>query len=311
MGIAVPAIVSNFFGFTMAVTNTVFAGHLGDSDSMAGVGIGATYLNIAVISFMLGFNSTLNTLLPQAKGFGDYHLCGVYLNRGVIVLSAALVPLGIFLTFSYPVFRLIGLEHGAAALGQTYINYSLPGMLFLGLSDINRRFLQVMGYQTGPMFITIFFSVIHAVFVYLLSEAAGLKVMGIGLATTMSNLVNMIACYIFTTKFTEARLLKEAWFLPKGAAAKECFNVQGLLEYFKIGLSCIGMSAFEWWSYELMLVFAARLSVNESATQVIILNYCSLAFMLPLGFSISASIFVGKEVGAQNLKGSRFQQRNI
>jgi len=117
MKIAVPAIVANFFGFTMAVTNTVFAGHLGDSDSMAGVGMAATYLNIAVISFMLGFNSTLNTLLPQAKGFDDYHLCGVYLNRGVIVLSAAFVPLGVFLTFSYPVFRLIGLEHGAAALG--------------------------------------------------------------------------------------------------------------------------------------------------------------------------------------------------
>ena len=66
------------------------------------------------------------------------------------------------------------------------------------------------------------------------------------------------------------------------------------------------MSAFEWWSYELMMVFAARLSINESATQVIILNYCSLAFMLPLGFSISASIFVGNEVGAQNLRGSRF-----
>jgi Na+-driven multidrug efflux pump len=62
--IALPAIVSNFFGFSMAVSNTVFAGHLGDSASMAGVGMAATYLNIAMISFMLGFNSAINTLLP-------------------------------------------------------------------------------------------------------------------------------------------------------------------------------------------------------------------------------------------------------
>jgi len=76
-----------------------------------------------------------------------------------------------------------------------------------------------MGYQTGPMFIQIFISVFHAVITYLLSEAAGLQVMGIGLATTISNLVNMLALFVFTTKFTKPRLLKEAWFLPKGAAA--------------------------------------------------------------------------------------------
>ena len=168
-----------------------------------------------------------------------------------------------------------------------------------------------MGYQTGPMLIQIFISVFHVVITYLFSEVAGLHVEGIGLATTISNFVNIIMFFIFTMKFTDARVLKEAWFLPRGAAAKECFNARGLVEYFKIGLSCIGMSAFEWWSYELMMVFAARLSVNESATQVIILNYCSLAFMIPLGFSISASVFVGVEVGAQNLKGSRFKQRHI
>lgn len=171
-----PAIVSNFFGFTMAVTNTVFAGHLGDSDSMAGVGMAATYLNIAVISFMFGFNSSLNTFLPQARGFNDYHLCGVYLNRGLIVLSATFVPLCVLLTFSYPVFRLIGLEHAAATLGQTYINYCVPGSYFAGLADINRRFLQVMGYQTGPMIIQIFVSVLHILITYLLSEVAGLHV---------------------------------------------------------------------------------------------------------------------------------------
>lgn len=50
-----------------------------------------------------------------------------------------------------------------------------------------------------------------------------------------------------------------------------------------------------------MMVMAARLSVNESATQIIILNASSLTFMVALGFSISASVLVGEEVGANNL----------
>jgi len=50
-----------------------------------------------------------------------------------------------------------------------------------------------------------------------------------------------------------------------------------------MGLSSIGMLSLEWWSYELMMVFAASLSVAESATQIIIMNAASLCFMTPLG----------------------------
>lgn len=278
---------------------------------MAGVGLASTYVNIILVSFMNGFNSTLNTFLPQALGFGDYHMCGVYLNRARIIMTAVFIPLGVFLLFTEQVFVTMGFDPVAARLGQTYINLTLPGMYFAAMTDINRKFLQTMGYQKGPMFIQITVTICHIVITYLLIDMVGLGITGIGIATTLSNFSSFIIHSYYTTKFTNERLRKEAWFLPIGDRTRECFDIGGLKDYFKLGLSSIGMTSLEWWSYELMMVFAARLSVGESATQIIILNASSLTFMFPLGFNIAGSVFVGKSIGSQELPKAKVYQRYI
>jgi MATE family multidrug resistance protein len=110
LNISLPAIVSMISAFSIQVANTVFAGHLGDPAIMAGVGMATMYVNIFCNSLMIGLNSTLNTLLSQAVGFDDFHLCGVYLNRSRIVLTLMYVPLAILLLQTRTIFDALGFD---------------------------------------------------------------------------------------------------------------------------------------------------------------------------------------------------------
>lgn len=85
---------------------------------------------------------------------------------------------------------------------------------------------------------------------------------GLAIASSFSNLLNIIVFSIYTTYFIDEKLRKEAWFSPfRRDSFRECFDLNGLKSYMKFGLTSIGMLGLEWWSYEMMMVFSAYIGV--------------------------------------------------
>ena len=64
---------------------------------LAGVGMGNMTQALCALSFILGFNSALDTLISQAAGAGNIELCGLYLNKGRAVMTFLFVPIAIVL----------------------------------------------------------------------------------------------------------------------------------------------------------------------------------------------------------------------
>lgn len=65
--------------------------------------------NVIGISVLCGCNDALGTLASQAFGANNLQMCGVYLNRGKVILFVVYLPLSILLLFS---------KEGLIALGQ-------------------------------------------------------------------------------------------------------------------------------------------------------------------------------------------------
>jgi multidrug resistance protein, MATE family len=112
--IGVPSIVSFCSALFIETINSAFVGHLGAEDIMAGVGMANMYMNITCLSVLFGFNMTLNTVVSQAFGFGDYRMCGIYLNRARIIVSIIYVPLSLFLLQTERIFILVGFDRSAS-----------------------------------------------------------------------------------------------------------------------------------------------------------------------------------------------------
>ena len=118
LSISIPAIISMISSFSIQVANTAFIGHLGDPAAMAGVGMATMYVNIFCNSLMVGLNSTLNTLISQAVGLGDYRMCGIYFNRSRIVLTLIFIPLAFLLLQTERIFNVLGFDAEASQYSQ-------------------------------------------------------------------------------------------------------------------------------------------------------------------------------------------------
>ena len=57
---------------------------------------------------LAGVNCAQETLVSTAFGQGQLKLCGVYLNRGRVIMSVVYLPLALLLSFSYQILITLG-----------------------------------------------------------------------------------------------------------------------------------------------------------------------------------------------------------
>jgi len=118
-----PVILSNFVGYSVLLINSAIASKLNDSASLAAVGLGNVTSWIFIVSILVGLNSGQETLTSQAYGSGNFRLCGVYLNRGALVLIAFFIPLTLPGVFAERLFLALGQNPDVARLAQDYIHF--------------------------------------------------------------------------------------------------------------------------------------------------------------------------------------------
>ena len=96
-------------------------------------------------------NGALETLVAQAYGAGQLQLCGVYLNRARVINTVIFVPLLIILLFTKPILMALGQDEEVIEYAKQYVLVNLPGVYFLGMFDLTKRFLNCMKTTWVPM----------------------------------------------------------------------------------------------------------------------------------------------------------------
>jgi MATE family multidrug resistance protein len=125
---------------------------------------------------------------------------------------------------------------------------------------------------------------LHILWCYILTDVYEMGINGTAISSSFTNLIIFIMFWIYSSLYTEQKLKEETWFLPRNhSEIMECCNSKSLWEFFKFGVGSIGTICLEWWSFEFMMLFSSYISVKATATQIILMNTCSLCFMLPLG----------------------------
>lgn len=139
------------------------------------------------------------------------------------------------------------------------------------------------------MIIQIVTTVLHIFWCWILTDLLEMEIRGTAIATCITNLVNLVILHIYTIKCTDEKIAAIVGSFP----SKESFNYQGLIDYMKLGLPSVGMVCLEWWSFEIMTLYAAYISLNATASQIIILNTAVITFMPALGLQHGGSTLIG------------------
>jgi multidrug resistance protein, MATE family len=294
-----PIVLALFFQMSMGVLDTIMAGRVSAAD-LAGVALGGNVL----WPVLLLLNGTLMALTPTiAQQFGAGHMRetgetarqGFWVAVVVAVLAIALV------VNAGPFYRLIGADPAAVAITTGYLTaiaFGLPGfLLYLVLRcfcDGLGRTVPAMIVSAGALAIKL---VLNWVLIYGHFGFPALGGVGCGYAT---------AVVMWFQAFAMLLILRLPTFRACGVFERfswpDWSRVGALM---RLGVPIGLTSFFEVAAFSMVTLLISRFGAEYVAGHQIAMSTNAMAFMIPLGIGMAATIRVGHELGAVNRAGAR------
>uniref|UniRef100_A0A7N0UCD7 Protein DETOXIFICATION n=1 Tax=Kalanchoe fedtschenkoi TaxID=63787 RepID=A0A7N0UCD7_KALFE len=288
-GMALPVTGMNILVYIRAVVSVLFLGRLGSLE-LAGGALSIGFTNITGYSVLVGLASGLEPVCSQAYGSKNWSLLTVSLQRMVLIMSLAIVPIALLWLNMGPIMTALGQDEEITSTAAVYCLYSLPDLLTNTLLQPLRVFLRSQRVTKPMMYSTLVAVAFHVPLNYLLVEVMGMGVVGVAVASTVTNLNMLMLLAGYAVYACDLR-----W---AAGGIGEVWSGVGLL--MKVALpSCVGI-CLEWWWYEVVTVLAGYLPNPKLAVAAtgIIIQTTSLMYTVPMALAGCVSARVGNELGA-------------
>jgi len=282
----------------MGVVETIIVGRV-SAAALAAVALGNIYF-FTGIAFGMGVLFALDPLVSQALGAGDDAQVTRSLQRAlVLAISLAIVASALFLP-AESVLRLLGQPAEVVPLAGKFVRISIPGVLAFYLFVTLRQTLQAMR-RVAPIIVTmvaanLLNAVLCAVLALGLFGAPRLGVTGAAIAGTVSRWFMTILLAALTI-----RDLGHHLWPPR----HDVLDRRALARMLAIGVPIGSQILLEFGVFAVVGVIMGRFGMIPVAAHQVALNIASLTFMVPLGVSSAATVFVGHAIGRGDVPTAR------
>ncbi|KDO83959.1 hypothetical protein CISIN_1g0218811mg, partial [Citrus sinensis] len=189
-GMALPMTGMNILVFIRAVVSVLFLGRLGSLE-LAGGALSIGFTNITGYSVLVGLASGLEPVCSQAYGSKNWDLLSLSLQRMILILFFAIIPISLLWLNLETVMIFMGQDKDITAMAATYTLYALPDLLTNTLLQPLRVFLRSQKVTKPMMWCTLVAVMFHVPLNYCLVMKLKLGVPGVAMASVVCNL-NML-----------------------------------------------------------------------------------------------------------------------
>ncbi|GAQ81567.1 MATE efflux family protein [Klebsormidium nitens] len=291
--LAGPIMGMNVVWFLRSIVSMIFLGRLGELELAAG-SLAISLANVTGYSILYGLSTGLEPLISQAYGAKRYHTMGRILNRGIVILLFACIPIIVIWANAESLLLLMKQDPGISREAGRYLRWMIPDLIALAGAQPVRVYLRSQGLTFPLIPCAVIAFIFHVPINFLLIFGLKLGAAGAALASGVTdfNLLFLMVLYI--------RCLgvhKKSW---TGFSIRSCFSEWG--PFLRLAAPSCVATCLEWWCYELLLLFAGLLKnpVESVAVMSVCLNFGALAYMVPAAMSSSLSARVGNELGANS-----------
>ncbi|CAL9020769.1 unnamed protein product [Prunus brigantina] len=290
-GMAFPITAMNCLVFVRAVVSVLFLGRLGSLE-LAGGALSIGFTNITGYSVLVGLASGLEPVCSQAYGNKNWELLTLSLQRMVLILLLAIIPISLLWLNLETIMVFMGQDKAITSMAATYCLYSIPDLLTNTVLQPLRVFLRSQKVTKPMMYCSMIAVAFHVPLNWVFVEVMGLGVPGVAMASVLTNLnmVVLMAAYVWWGW----RQGEMRW---KAGIGDLCGGIGPLL---KLAVpSCLGI-CLEWWWYEIVIVMAGYLpnpTVAVAATGILI-QTTSMMYTVPMALAGCVSARVGNELGS-------------
>lgn len=298
--IGFPLVAIGLVGYLKNMISVVCMGRLGSLE-LAGGALAIGFTNITGYSVLSGLAMGMEPLCSQGFGSRNTTLVSLTLQRTIILLLFASLPIGLLWFNLEPLMLMLHQNPDISHIASMYCRYAIPDLIANSLLHPLRIYLRNKGTTWSLMWCTSLAILLHLPITIFLAFILRLGVPGIAVSTFVTNfntLLFLLGYIIYTRKLKEPicqPLIPPIMPLPSTASLGEEW---GMLLRLSIA-SCLAV-CLEWWWYEFMTLLAGYLDKPQVAlaTSAIVIQTTSLMYTLPSALSQSVSTRVGNELGA-------------
>lgn len=296
--LAWPLVVAQLAQTALSVTDVIMMGWLGPDALAAGTLANSYFFPILV--FAIGVAGAVAPLTAQARGARDIKAIRRIVRQGFwvsITLSILLIPLQLQVR---TVFGWVGQDPVLTQRAYEYVEIA-AWTLFPGIAIIVlRSLLSTFDSTRIILLITVGGVVVNAAANYLLIFGnfgfPRLELRGAATATLITNIAMFAALLAYVLRhrrFRRFHLLIRFW-KPDWQRFREIFRIGipiGLTVLAEVGL------------FTAATMMMGRISTDAVAAHAVALQSASLAFMVPLGLGMAATVRVGRAYGRRDREG--------
>ncbi|KAL7220721.1 hypothetical protein ACSBR2_013581 [Camellia fascicularis] len=297
--IGFPILAMGLVGYLKNMILVVCMGRLGSLE-LAGGALAIGFTNITGYSVLSGLAMGMEPLCSQAFGSRNLTLVSLTLQRTIVMLLLASIPIGLLWFNLEPFMLRLHQNPDITHIASLYCRYAIPDLIANSLLHPLRIYLRSKGTTWPLMWCTSFAILLHLPITIFFTFTLGLGIPGIAISTFVTNmntLFFLLGYKIYTRTPKEPMcqpLVTKMIPLSSSSPGEEW----GMLLRLAIP-SCLAV-CLEWWWYEFMTLLAGYLNKPHVAlaTSAIVIQTTSLMYTLPSALSASVSTRVGNELGA-------------
>lgn len=302
--IGLPIAATSLVGYLRNLLLVVCMGRLGSLE-LAGGALAIGFTNITGYSVLSGLAMGMEPVCSQAFGSRNFSLLSLTLQRSILMLLLASLPICVLWIKLEPLMLCLGQNPDITRVASLYCRFAIPDLVANTFLHPLRIYLRSKGTTWPLMWCTLLAILLHIPILILLTFKFHLGIPGIAISAFITNFNTLVflLLYMFCntpqTHNDHPQLSAPLVSTPPTTSSSSLITKEwGMLLRFSIQ-SCVGV-CLEWWWYEFMTLLAGYLYNPRVAlaTAGIVIQTTSLMYTLPTALSASVSTRVGNELGA-------------
>lgn len=294
--LALPIMIQNLFSAAISSVDVLMLNSVGQS-AISSVSLAVQYSNI-LFSVYYGLGTGATMLCAQYWGKGDLRAIekveGIALRFSVLISSLFAFPAMLIPELMMKVFtndpELIGL--GAEYLRIVSISYLCWSVSDIYLSVLRsiERVKTSTALNVGALLLNI---VLNAVFVLGLFGSPKMGVRGVALATTISRLTQLAACFLVSAASKDIKIHLGNMFRKGGVLMQD---------FIRLSLPALGNDIVWGVAFSMYSVIMGHMGTDMVAANSISAVVRNFGCVMCFGIASASGIYVGKEIGAGHLE---------
>lgn len=303
--LVLPIVIQNLLSAAVSSADVLMLNYAGQS-SISAVSLASQYANVLFMVFYgLGTGATM--LCAQYYGKGDMQAIRVI--EGIAMrfsLAIAILFAGAALIFPEGMMQLFTNDGELIEIGASYLRFMSVSYLCWGITEVYLAILRSIGRVTISTAMNVLaFSLnilLNAVFIFGLFGLPKLGAMGVAIATSLSRLIELAACFA-VSYFSKDIKLEFRYLFVKN---KILFS-----DFVRLSLPALGNDVSWGVAFSMYSVILGHMGTDAVAANSFVVVVRNFGTILCFGMASAGTILVGKTIGENRLEEAREDAKRL